>query len=105
MENNTINQEIDYILGKECSTCPHSTNCLKGLTCDKNKDFQRMIIAGVEWHKKQCGNLRLKVMEAAVESFRLIIDKYQLNMPVDTALCGRDIMKDFIDWMAEKCRI
>ena len=67
--------------------------------------YLRGLAAGDEWQRKLCGNLRLKVMEAAVESFRLIIDKYQLNMPVGTALCGRDIMKDFIDWMAEKCRI
>lgn len=53
MENNTINQYIDAILGKECSVCPHNAQCEKGLTCDKNKAYSKMIIAGAEWQAKQ----------------------------------------------------
>lgn len=60
MENNAINQYIDAILGKECSVCPHNAQCEKGLTCDKNKAYSKMIIAGVEWQKQQSPWISLK---------------------------------------------
>lgn len=53
MGNNTIDQYIEVILGKECSVCPHNARCEKGLTCDKNKDYQKMIMAGAEWQKQR----------------------------------------------------
>lgn len=53
MDNKEINQYIDVILGKECSVCPHNTQCGKGLSCDKNKAYQKMIIAGAEWQQQK----------------------------------------------------
>lgn len=53
MDNKEISQYIDVILGKECSVCPHNTQCGKGLACDKNKAYQKMIMAGAEGNNKK----------------------------------------------------